>query len=402
MGAAWYLLISVADFEWGAEGYIPWTQRVNAFVEGGARLAVEEPPGIWAPYGKMFGWGTWGVMTVVKGIIAPFVVALLRDESNKTLAELAISSETQSRSIDLGALWSKKRRHEVRQGSQSVEARLQLLQQSKITIVEGLAALTSAATSHKHPKMRRESSELLKDIGIDPARLQSVLASRAKARPRPTGSLGERTVRVAERKSTSPADNQPAAVSRLPQPFVCTDVEDVKYSAQLNSTQWFSVGWGSLPISGGYGQCGHEGWQDYNLTNNDQGQLAIMILDNKRVASEWPGGILTVWHDNGQQIEIRIPPFTDVNGEGFIDANGKPFNRGFYVGRDGSTYFDEQLTAWAAASSAQTQVAATDAVLHSLHSARRTPHESARKVIEKVLGQIEPDRLKAALESYAE
>ena len=129
-----------------------------------------------------------------------------------------------------------------------------------------------------------------------------------------------------------------------PKPLLVERIEAASYSQKLESKQWYSLGWDSLPFSGGYGQLTSEGYQDYKQTAKPPGHLAIMPVDNLLVESEYPGGELTLTFNGGKKVILLLPKFKDVKGPGFQAADGTPFKGGFYVAADGGTYYDKKLT----------------------------------------------------------
>ena len=81
--------------------------------------------------------------------------------------------------------------------------------------------------------------------------------------------------------------------------------------------------------------------------NEDLETIAITFPDDFSeggIRDEYPSGILTIECNNGKQIETYLPGFTDVSGEGFETNSGRHFPGALYVGEDGSTYFDIELT----------------------------------------------------------
>jgi hypothetical protein len=145
---------------------------------------------------------------------------------------------------------------------------------------------------------------------------------------------------------SSASTNRPAAKTperSTPKPLLITKIEAVEYNQKLGSGQAYSLGWGNLPISGGYGQVTSEGYQNYNRTATPPGPVAIMPTDNQLWDAEYPGGELTITYDGGKKVVVLLPKFKDVKGPGF-QADGKPFKDGLYVAADGSTYFDAKLT----------------------------------------------------------
>lgn len=130
--------------------------------------------------------------------------------------------------------------------------------------------------------------------------------------------------------------------------FTCKDIKNASYSSELKPTQWFTIGWGVLPASEGaffqYGQYMNNKWMDHTFENKNLKSVMIVPPDNLIVENEWPGGILSIEYDNNETLDIYIPNFTDIPGDGFIDENGKTFYDGFFVDKDGSTYYDKELT----------------------------------------------------------
>ena len=150
--------------------------------------------------------------------------------------------------------------------------------------------------------------------------------------------VGVAAVLAAPDTQTKPP-GQPA-----PKPLLVERIEAASYSQKLESTQWYSMGWGSLPFAGGYGQLTSEGYQDYRQTANPPAHLAIMPVDNLRVEAEYPGGELTLTFNGGKKVILLLPKFKDVKGPGFQAADGTPFKDGFYAAADGGTYYDRELT----------------------------------------------------------
>jgi hypothetical protein len=135
-----------------------------------------------------------------------------------------------------------------------------------------------------------------------------------------------------------------ATGTSTPKPLLVKAIEAASYDQKLDSSQWYSLGWGSLPISGGYGQVTSDGYEDYKQTANPPGHLAIMPVDNKLVESDYTGGELALTLDGGKKVVVLLPKFKDVKGRGFQAADGTPFIDGLYVAADGGTYYDQKLT----------------------------------------------------------
>jgi hypothetical protein len=129
-----------------------------------------------------------------------------------------------------------------------------------------------------------------------------------------------------------------------PGPFTCDDVVEVSFSAALDGTQWLSLGWGELPFQHGYGEYDRNTWRDLGRTNDARAPLAIMPPDNLRTEKSWPAGTLSIRCLDGRSADVDLPAFTDVPGVGFVDRAGRRFAGGFWVGADGTAYFDAELT----------------------------------------------------------
>ncbi len=123
----------------------------------------------------------------------------------------------------------------------------------------------------------------------------------------------------------------------------CTTITDVVFSGDLGSTLALSI-ISSTSESGGWGQVRKDGWHDYG-GYPDSRKVSIMPPDihtdliNPKVYS----GDLSLKCD-GETKTINLPDFKDIGGDGFIGDDETYFNYRLYVGDDGSTYYDEELT----------------------------------------------------------
>lgn len=140
------------------------------------------------------------------------------------------------------------------------------------------------------------------------------------------------------------ASTSPGPDRLEPAPLTCDDVVDVRFSSDLDATQWVSVGWGDLPFRRGYGEYDRDTWRDLGRTNDTLAPIAIMLPDNLRTVKKWPAGTLEIVCDDGRRVDVDLPAFTDVPGVGFVDREGRRFSGGFWVRSDGVAYLDRELT----------------------------------------------------------
>jgi len=174
-----------------------------------------------------------------------------------------------------------------------------------------------------------------------------------------TGTLVDYLQKKVEEEQKQQEEEREEERARATKGFACKDVTDVSYSKDLGMGEDISLSWGD-PVSGnGYGKYvaktdESDFWKDRSeeigggyYKNEDLKTIAITFSDDFSeggIRDEYPSGVLTIECSNGKKIEAYLPGFTDVSGEGFETNSGSNFPGKFYVGEDGSTYFDIELT----------------------------------------------------------
>ena len=105
------------------------------------------------------------------------------------------------------------------------------------------------------------------------------------------------------------------------------------------------MGWGTLVYAPevAFGFFRNNVWQDSGNTNDGLEPIAIMLQDEE-VPNEWRARQIMVWCSDGFQLTVEMPTIQDIGGPGFVDAAGRKFSHGFWVGKDGRLFHDKELT----------------------------------------------------------
>lgn len=128
----------------------------------------------------------------------------------------------------------------------------------------------------------------------------------------------------------------------------CQNITDGNFD-NLISSQHFSI----VPYNYNFGMVtfgmiAESGWQSFYPKFTEKKKLAIMPGDiTSGTESIYEGGQLSFKCDNELKI-ARIPSFTDIPEWGFISEEQIYFDSLLFIGKDGTTYYDKELTKIAA------------------------------------------------------